>query len=54
MTPKQARLIAEVMNAAAEEAERNNAPEVNVLDQLRSLDDAARQELDAAIKAAGG
>lgn len=53
MTPTQARAAAQALNAAADKAEASNQPEVNVLDELRALDDAARAELDAAIKAAG-
>ena len=52
MTPQQARDLATTLIAAADKAERAGLDDVNLLDDMRALDDAARAELDAAIKAA--
>jgi len=52
MTPEQARAIAKLLSDAADRADAAGEPEVSILPDLAALDDAARAELDAAIKAA--
>lgn len=52
MTPAQARALAAALIASADKADAEGATEVGVLQELRALDDAARADLDAAIKAA--
>jgi hypothetical protein len=52
MTPTQARQVASALLAAADVAEASGQTEVSLLAQLHAMDDAARAELDAAIKAA--
>lgn len=52
MSPTQARAIAQTLNDAADEAEANGNDDINLLEGLRSADDAARAELQAAIDAA--
>lgn len=54
MTPNQARTVAAALMAAADKAEAQGTDKVDALAELQALDDAARAELDAAIKAAGG
>lgn len=52
MKIEQARAIGHALLAAAQTAENKGETEVSALIELRALDDAARAELDAAIKAA--
>lgn len=52
MTPTQARNIAQALIAAADRADAAGVDHVDLLTELRAADDAARDELDAAIKAA--
>jgi hypothetical protein len=52
MTPNQAREIAATLTAAADRAEANGLDQVDIITDLREADDAARAELEAAIKAA--
>lgn len=52
MSPTQARQLAAALMAAADAAEAAGQTEVSLLDQLHAMDDTARNELDAAIKAA--
>lgn len=52
MTPTQARTIAKVLTDAADRADAAGDERIDLLDDLRAADDAARAELEAAIKAA--
>jgi hypothetical protein len=52
MTPQQARDIAQILINAADAADIAGNDQVVILPYLRALDDDARDELDAAIKAA--
>jgi hypothetical protein len=52
MTPTQARSIAASLIEAADKAEAEGTEHVDLLTDLRAADDAARGELEAAIKAA--
>ncbi len=52
MSPQQAREMAAALIAAADKADKADTPSVDLLGELRALDDAARAELEAAIKAA--
>lgn len=52
MTPTQARNIAASLIAAADKAEAEGVDHVDLLTDLRAADDTARDELEAAIKAA--
>lgn len=54
MTPQQARTVAAALMAAADKAEAQGSDQVETLAELRALDDAARADLAAAIKDAGG
>lgn len=49
MTPQQARDIAKQLNAAADKAEADGHTHVDLLNELRSADDAAMAEFQAAI-----
>lgn len=51
MTPTQARNIAAALIAAADKAEAEGVEQVDLLTDLRAADDAAREELEASIKA---
>jgi hypothetical protein len=52
MSPQQARDIAQLLIAAADKAEAEALDQVDILPDLRAMDDAARAELEAAINAA--
>lgn len=52
MTPAQARALAAILFAAADNADATGADHVDALAELQALDDAARAELEGAIKAA--
>lgn len=54
MNIETAKMLAGVLFAAIEEAEKAGSEEVKLGDQLQALDDAARAELEAAIKRAEG
>lgn len=54
MTPAQARALAAALIASADKADAVGESRVGVLSELQALDDAARADLDAAIKAASG
>ena len=49
MTIDQARKLAAALTAAADEASRRGLTRVAIVEALRALDDAARDELQAAI-----
>lgn len=52
MTPNQARSIAQLLIRSADKAEAEGVDQIDLLTDLRAADDAARDELEAAIKAA--
>ena len=52
MTPIQARKLAASLMTAADEAETHGLDQIDLLTGLRAADDAARADLDAAIKSA--
>ena len=51
---EQAVALRDALDAAIELAEDQGSTEVNLLGNLRAMDDAARAELEAAIQAAKG
>lgn len=53
MTITEARTLAAALSTAADAAEIRGDSQVSLIDELRSVDDAARAELQAAIDAVG-
>lgn len=54
MNIETAKMLAGVLFAAIEEAEKSGNEEIALGDRLQALDDSARAELEAAIKKAEG
>lgn len=54
MTPQQARVLAQALSFAALRAEKTGAAEIDMTVALQDIDDAARAELEAAIRRAAG
>lgn len=52
MTPAQARTLAKLLADAADRADAAGTEQIDLIDDLRAADDAARAELQAAINTA--